>query len=244
MFKYMSEDRIEDVLINNKIRFTQACFFNDPFEMKPVIKGIMNKPKIIKTYGEDMATQMMKEIRDKNILSILEKSFYSKLNSEWGILSLTTNPKNILMWSHYASEHKGIVLELDEKHEYFNTTIDNKSFLNFLHKVTYSEKRPASYLVDSNEKEFFLTKSIEWKYEDEYRAFKQLDNLDNPKDNNIFLSKFPKDLIISIYCGCNMSDENRNYIKTIVNNDSELSHVKIYNLEISDKYYSLIKNPE
>lgn len=241
MFKYMSEDRIEDVLINNKIRFTQACLFNDPFEMKPVIKGIMNKSDIIKQYGENLAAQMIEKIKNDNRSSILEKELYSKLNREWGILSLTTNPKNILMWSHYANEHKGIVLELDEKHEYFNATIDNKKFLNFLHKVTYSEKRPASYLVDSNEKEFFLTKSIEWQYEHEYRAFKQLNKLENKKGNNIFLSKFPKDLIMSIYCGCNMSNDNKMKITNIIKNDDELSHVKIYNLEISDKYYSLIE---
>lgn len=241
MFKYMSEDRIEDVLINNQIRFTQACFFNDPFEMKPFIRGIMNEPDIIKKYGKELSTIIIEKIKDENILAVVEKKFYDTLNSHWGILSLTSNPKNILMWSHYANDHKGIVLEVDKNHKYFNKMDDKKKFFNYIHKVTYSLERPAQYLSDFNPEEFFLTKSIEWKYEDEYRAFKQLDKLDNPKDNNIFLSKFPKDLIISIYCGCNMSDKNRNYINTIVNNDKELSHVKIYNLELSDKYYSLIK---
>ena len=37
-----------------------------------------------------------------------------------GIFSLSKVPDNILMWSHYADSHKGIVLEFDSNHAYFN----------------------------------------------------------------------------------------------------------------------------
>jgi len=46
LFKYMSEKRIEDILVKNKIRFTQPKYFNDPFELKLPISGISSKKNI------------------------------------------------------------------------------------------------------------------------------------------------------------------------------------------------------
>lgn len=37
-----------------------------------------------------------------------------------GILCLTDNPLNQLMWAHYANEHKGLVLEFDVTHKFFD----------------------------------------------------------------------------------------------------------------------------
>ncbi len=84
-----------------------------------------------------------------------------------------------------------------------------------------------------------LYKSIEWEYENEYRVFKDLKNAEIKKGQDKYLFKFPKNLISAIYCGCNMGEENRKKIKKIIDNDIELSHVKIYHTEISKKYYKL-----
>jgi hypothetical protein len=40
LFKYVSPDRI-DVLLNKRLRFTQAADFNDPFEVVPHIAALL-----------------------------------------------------------------------------------------------------------------------------------------------------------------------------------------------------------
>ena len=40
--------------------------------------------------------------------------FKNEINKRFGILSLTSKPDNITMWSHYADSHKGICVGLDK----------------------------------------------------------------------------------------------------------------------------------
>lgn len=46
-------------------------------------------------------------------LKVLLKIIQSYLNAlkPFGCCSFSTNPKNLLMWSHYADEHKGLCIE-------------------------------------------------------------------------------------------------------------------------------------
>ncbi|WP_205631947.1 DUF2971 domain-containing protein, partial [Aliivibrio fischeri] len=39
----------------------------------------------------------------------------------YGIISLTETKDNLLMWSHYANEHNGFVVEFDARHEFFTS---------------------------------------------------------------------------------------------------------------------------
>lgn len=68
IFKYMSENRIENILIDNKIRFTQPIYFNDPFEVKLAMKGFDTDEKLIKNF-------------DMNFMKIIQEE-YEKLDFE------------------------------------------------------------------------------------------------------------------------------------------------------------------
>lgn len=68
IFKYMSENRIENILIDNKIRFTQPVYFNDPFEVKLAMKGFDTDEKLIKNF-------------DMNFMKIIQEE-YEKLDFE------------------------------------------------------------------------------------------------------------------------------------------------------------------
>lgn len=47
------------------------------------------------------------------------KQFIKTVNETYGILSLTTSPDNLVMWTHYAACHSGLVVGFDKQHEYF-----------------------------------------------------------------------------------------------------------------------------
>jgi hypothetical protein len=48
------------------------------------------------------------------------EKFQQALGQLVGIFSLTEEPAHTLMWSHYASQHCGIVVEFDENHRWFD----------------------------------------------------------------------------------------------------------------------------
>ena len=48
LYKYMDENRIKNILVDNKIRFTQPIYFNDPFEVKLSIEGIATETDLIR----------------------------------------------------------------------------------------------------------------------------------------------------------------------------------------------------
>lgn len=261
LYKYMSEDRVENILVDNKIRFTQPVYFNDPFDVQPHIqspniKGFVNKindkskgillSRLISFLVEngmrdnDFNTdehrkaflQGLNDLTHDEIDEHIKNTFNKEVNDSIGILSLTKDYENLLMWAHYANEYKGFIVEFEKKSELFSNAL----------KVEYKEERPSVKMRRIEPNRLFFTKSIHWKYENEYRVLKMLKDA-LPEDINLekdmYLFRFPKIVIKSIYCGCNMDINIKKKISSIVENDKELSHVKIFDSYISDKYYKL-----
>lgn len=74
-----------------------------------------------------------------------------------GILSFTTNPKDPLMWVHYAGNHSGAVIAFSVS----EVAIKNNNFK----KVQYiSDTKEISIIGDN-----LICKSLHWAYENEYR---------------------------------------------------------------------------
>lgn len=265
IYKYMNESRIKDILEMNYIRFTQPKYFNDPFELKPHIKGLASDnflkfhsktleesikkeyytycsliPNITLEQFKQNIQEKQKEILENSIIKNgISQCIKDQINENLGILSLTTKKDNLLMWAHYANEHKGFVIELDKSHLFFNQHKKYKNFLGQLLKVNYSKTRPSHEFSELDTVKIFLTKSKEWEYEEEYRMFLPLINADNNSKKELFLYTIPSDAIKSIYCGWNMSEENKNLIFNIVNNNKKLNHIKIFTTKISEQYFQL-----
>jgi len=121
------------------------------------------------------------------------------IDGRYGVLSLSALPDNILMWSHYAQEHRGICIELDTERcpEAFPrlqpvayrkaSPVITQKFANFLVNLGKSampeletamlhmlEKRDLSKSwADEEVRAWFLTKSTLWAYENEWRSLKR-----------------------------------------------------------------------
>ena len=96
-----------------------------------------------------------------------------------GIFCATRSNSNLLMWSHYADEHRGVVLG-------FRPDATRDSFLCLLEPVTYSNVRPSFYkLFDplvgdmpaptpeamrAFVRSLTAVKSTQWSYEEELRV--------------------------------------------------------------------------
>ncbi|OBU45609.1 hypothetical protein AYY27_13300 [Photobacterium damselae] len=84
--------------------------------------------------------------------------------SNYRLCSLTNNNNSMLMWSHYAQEHQGIMIEY-----WFGGEFPSGVGIG---KVSYSDglkrsKEKAFYTFN----QYLLTKNSDWEYEDEVRIF-------------------------------------------------------------------------
>lgn len=110
---------------------------------------------------------------------------------DYAVISLSETNNNLLMWSHYADQHKGIIIELNLDHKLFSDyssfpvtkydenldaevldieEIERRDEINAgkVQRVRYNALRP-SYTEFDNILEHFLVKSDEWIYEKEHR---------------------------------------------------------------------------
>ena len=273
LYKYLSSERI-DVLKNGSIRFTQPEFFNDPFEALPKVErlfsddlldglyAIMSDDKFLNSLSDNSESkQFVKQFRETFIRDNFASNknlFYQRLkpnedltngmsrffNSIYGILSLSEVDDSILMWSHYASNHKGFVIGFNHSDEVSLLHDNAKKPL----KINYTKQRPHITIFDtkylSNQKylyrwykTFLLTKSIEWCYEQEWRLIQSLSNYDKKESENIYLYKYNKEAVAEIILGCKISQQDENEILEIVKDWG----VKVYKMYISEDFYSLEK---
>ena len=86
------------------------------------------------------------------------------MRSRYGVLSLTEDPLSVIMWAHYAQDHRGLCVELATR---------GNQFFGVAHQVRYLHAYPRFRALGApmskQYNRIFLTKSPEWRYEHEWR---------------------------------------------------------------------------
>lgn len=146
------------------------------------------------------------------------------------------------MWSHYSNSHKGICVGFNPQHTFFDDTISNNGIsYQFTSKVTYSKDRvkiPITLEEKKLSKEPYITKSLDWEYEEEVRVISSLnrhDKIDNKLPFNIYLFKVPHNAITEIILGASISIENKTKILSFCQ-DRE---IEIFQSKISDRLFDM-----
>jgi hypothetical protein len=65
------------------------------------------------------------------------ETFRQALGQALGIFSVTEDPTQPLMWSHYASQHYGAAVEFDERHPWFSQKTSPSDDIRHLVQVSY-----------------------------------------------------------------------------------------------------------
>lgn len=200
LYKYLSPERI-DVLESLRIRFTQVSALNDPFESLP--GATLENPEWYKTYferrrasaaqrlglssppeqaerrrGEQFA-HFLKCYTDREWLAELSATVQRMADTVDGCLSLSANCTNILMWSHYAANHRGFVLGFNTDHEFFGPSVSAVKYSASIPKINPFEAKHSA--------DIFYTKSNDWHYEQEYRKFLPFIEAERLPNGNYFL---------------------------------------------------------
>ncbi len=131
--KYLPPER-KDVIEKLKIRFTQPGALNDPFEAVPLIKDD-NDPNWQK--------------RRPDLAARIGAQQIEIMGFTVGVLSLSRTKENLLLWTHYADEHRGYVIEFDENNEFFKANAEKSTCKPIL--VSYTSQRPIINMSDIKE---------------------------------------------------------------------------------------------
>ena len=158
--------------------------------------------------------------------------------SDTTIFCVSETHDNILMWSHYAANHTGAVIESQAVRE-----VDSPLLV--AQPVRYSRDVPRlSYDIMMNSelgrdeilKTVTLTKSDVWAHEREWRVWATLRN----KTQAYEIIPFAPEEIGAIYLGCKMSDADKAQITNIM--QEKFPKAKIFATDKHPSRFELIFN--
>lgn len=163
------------IVTEGTLKFTCPLEFNDPFDCMPAydLDSIDNlhlsRPDLIQRVADHHGVSI-EEARLIGVgnarQGVVSGDFAKGLVSTLGVFSLSRDPTNILMWSHYADHHKGFVVELRIAMDAPMHLLER--FMPF--PVEYRVERPVvDWASGCDVTQYFLTKSPDWRYEQEER---------------------------------------------------------------------------
>jgi len=151
---------------------------------------------------------------------------FEKWDQLIGLLSLSEDPINILMWSHYSDNHKGFVVGFE------TDWLLGEERLDFIDRVEYSTDCPYISGFSPEEDKFrkrFFVKSKLWSYEKEWRATK------NHIEGRILV--FPKSAVKSVVLGCEMPVSDQESVAALV--ADRFPRAAIYCAKKSERKFTL-----
>ncbi len=136
--------RIRDIIKTGKFYFSDWDKMNDPME------GYFSYLNDKEGQGKELADEIAGE------------------KGKYKICSFSDSWDNILMWSHYADNHKGVCIEVEVSEDKVK-------------EITYIEKIPSmEEILNKNQddkaktaKAILSTKLNQWEYENEWRVFEK-----------------------------------------------------------------------
>ena len=255
---YGNFDFLLDTIINKRLYFSYPKDFNDPFDCHPKFSLVRCKNDNIvdwKEYLSILAKEENPDISDfeamKHAEAAINKGLYK--DREWlfksdqyasevldeaikniRICCFTRNPRNQMMWAHYADNHKGIALQFRSSYmfdvnsgtfrgfavDYYSNHISLKRYLEAIKQTLNGDDLAFSRFM-------YCLKSIEWEQEEEIRFF----------SNHTYMA-YPEKMLTGILLGSNCPQYREDLVHKVLTSwndkpkiykeDVDHSSIKIY----------------
>jgi hypothetical protein len=230
LYKYYSYNaNALSVLINRHVWYSKPATLNDPLDLSiDFIKRISSydfdymievckqQPGLSQEYMSELdktheleKRQQSPKIRDES-WEVANNKFRQDIKNS-GVFCMSEKNDSMLMWSHYSNCHTGFCVEFVRSPE--NTLGDTEITNPVIYNYDYPKPNPFS---DEGRKKcfdlIFLTKSIEWCYEKEWRIVNEEGDILLPLPGNIS----------SVIFGLNMPYGNKVTIRNILAGDGNI----------------------
>jgi hypothetical protein len=239
LYKYMTSERLISLLETAKVRLTQFFDQNDPYECSIALLPLEREKE--EALEDDYHAERI-EVEAK----------FRREYSQFGMLCLTEHYNNLLMWSHYAENHRGAVVGFDTSNQFFNSREKLYEFtyglsekeLNIrgfgtVKRMNYVTLRKHISLGDYYSlDDIFFTKSIHWQYEGEYRILKNIYMMKPTKrlqsGEEIYLTDIPrnciKQIIFGLHCNEDLIGKASEIVQSNFSNGVKLDKAKLAHL--------------
>ena len=238
IYRYRNFQQGLEMIEKLELYLSNPIGFNDPFDC---YEGLVDF-KVTKEFEREYLTKTIgkmgviqreqrrkvekQTLKNPQLLRIEE--FFESQKKQFGICCFSWDNKSIVMWAHYADNHKGICIGIKN----LNPVQEG---LYGIYSVNYvSEIKKYQFTSFDDEKyweHWLLTKSSAWEYEKEVRLIS--------KSYNGKL-KFPKEAITEIYLGLLVSKENENKVIESLVMHNFTKDIKLYRMTIDKKTFSLL----
>lgn len=243
LFKYLDMNGALAMLSKGTLQFTNSFYFNDPFDCHPSLIDFSGSPSGI--YGPEFKDKIRKTHKNK----------YDRLRERTWICSLSKINDSLLMWSHYANNHRGVCIELNMSHVIkclngnhgmvvHNVGVEVQ-YKDIIEKPDYFKNRVGDYLNYQ-----ISTKAKDWEYEQEWRLYiidpspMYMSLPFKPKRGETYDWKITRvypvlggECFEAIYLGAMISDEDKQKIVKLARKLNP--NIKIYQMTINPDAFKL-----
>ena len=214
-YQPFNKDFLTVTLRDQKVFCSDPHNMNDPwdckpwFDHRPMLQDRQKREGTITSLRNAAPPDMVNDplrVKYENILRTDDIQFINvveawsrSLIEEIGmrrVYCLTPFPASTLMWSHYATNHRGVCLEFSKNNGLIGRAWPVR------YRKTYPEWLPQTAMESALD--LVLTKSMDWCYEREFRVIAT--SLDGPTklhDNYVLL---PPGALTAIIVGCESND--------------------------------------
>ncbi len=209
LYYYVSKKWALENICKRRLKLSRINDLNDPFELLGMNLGDAKARFAFQAVKDDLAKKK-------------------------GILCFSSDWSNPVMWSHYADRHKGICLGFEVPREYW-------------HEVKYAAERLLINVNDLDAKgkkdpslimPLLSTKFEHWKYENEFRAY--LDLQDEPDSKGFYYAEFSNDLKLAQVIAGACSDVSRAELARALGALSQ--KVEVFNARPAFKTFKVVRN--
>ena len=243
---YRGTERDLETIKANKMWYSAPCDFNDVFDCEISVDETAIINCALQMTPDNMkirkGSPAWKEIRRTMLKEI--KSFcstFETMKSTMGISCLSESDESLLMWAHYANNHRGMCVEYDlmKINQQLNFTpvpiiySENRVCFNELHSETAGDDSIAFFI------QVITSKSKEWSYEQEWRIIREDsacgDKWNAEKKGALLDMVRPTSIIL----GCAAEEQ----FEKSVREYCEESRIPLYKMHKDKRQYKLNKVP-
>ena len=187
---------------------------NDPSECLDVLERTLPNSDVQRLYqlieeNPSSSMEMLADLSDEQVNKVFSES-RRKMANEFAFCSLSTKCDDVLMWSHYANSHKGIVIGIEVDVEQVDDHLQKVEYLNQLPEWNVEEY----FRFMNGEEQFkgmFLrdlsVKSKHWSRESEYRIWRKTPGY----------WRFREDQVKEVYFGVNCDIYTKKVVLELLN---------------------------
>lgn len=258
LYKYVGTANYHFAILENlEIRFSQPSVLNDPEDCQPQVvapkdiraavdrmmqRNVAKQPRRLSKAALARArSDLLRSYTADIDRHIRESADVLRRNLDVvGVLSLADTPDNLDMWTRYASDHQGFVIEFDTRFGPLIQRPGESGWQGLPVPVAYQPNRPEVY-CNSDELqlpyELVIIKTTPWSYEREWRVVRDraiADRVVSPGPTEVSLFSIDPRAISAIYVGRDASVGTVQRIRDALASNTALTHVSLVHGSISD----------